>query len=331
MMKHSCLLLFCSFVFACKQPAPINNSPVPYRLEQPWPQLPKDFVLGSPSGMAVDSAQRVIVFHRARKTWPLLFPFSNAVIAENTIAVLRADSGTIINEWGAGIFIMPHSLTVDSHNDIWVTDVGLQQVLKFNHAGQLMLRVGQAGVAGNDSLHFNRPTDVAVADDGSFYVSDGYGNSRVVKFSADGHYQFSWGHKGSGPGEFSIPHGIDIDKAGRVYVADRENNRIQVFDSTGHFLKEWADHSYAKMYAVRIDKKTQQVICADYHTNYISPDGSNIRVFDTAGNRLLCFGRSGGYNGPVCRYHTLAIDSLGNIYTGDILKNRLQKFSKALH
>jgi peptidylamidoglycolate lyase len=297
-----------------------------YRLVQGWPQLPGGFLLGNPSGIGIDTEQNVIVFHRASKKWPLLFPFSFAPILENTVLVLDRNTGRIIAEWGSGLFVMPHSLTVDRDDNIWVTDVGLHQVLKFDHAGRLLLKVGAAGKPGADSLHFNRPTDVAVASDGSFYVSDGYRNSRVVKFSASGQYLFSWGTKGGGEGQFNLPHGLDLDDKGNVYVADRENSRIQVFDSDGRFISEWKDKGFGKIYAVRYDRERQNLVCSDYVTNYIHSKGSEIMVFDSGGKLITRFGRSGGYDGPVCRYHCLATDSDGNIYVGDILNNRLQKF-----
>jgi peptidylamidoglycolate lyase len=147
---------------------------------------------------------------------------------------LDPNTGRILKEWGKNIFIMPHGLTIDKGDNIWVTDVGLQQVLKFNRNGDLLMRIGTAKVAGNDSTHFDQPTDVAIAADGSFYVSDGYGNSRVVKCSSEGHFLFAWGSKGHKPGEFDLPHGIELDSAGNVYIADRENKRIQVFDPNGN-------------------------------------------------------------------------------------------------
>lgn len=120
--------------------------------------------------------------------------------------------------------------------------------MKFDHQGKLLMKIGAAGVAGDDSLHFNRPTDVAVASDGSIYVSDGYRNSRVVKFSAAGKYLYAWGVKGSGPGQFDLPHGLDLDGEGNVYVADRENSRIQIFSPSGRFIREWKDKSFGNIY-----------------------------------------------------------------------------------
>jgi DNA-binding beta-propeller fold protein YncE len=241
--------------------------------------------------------------------------------------MLDRQTGKILSSWGGNVFVMPHGLTVDKDNNVWVTDVGLHQVFKFSHEGKLLMRLGEAKIPGNDSLHFNRPTDVAVAADGSFYVSDGYRNSRVVKFSRSGKYLFEWGKKGSKPGEFNIPHAIDLDAKGNVYVADRQNNRIQEFDAKGKFLKEWKNRSFANLYSVTINKINQHLLAVDY---LIIMDtiikGSDIIEFNSEGNLIGQFGRSGSYNGPLCRYHDICVDNEGNIYVGDILGNRVQKF-----
>jgi peptidylamidoglycolate lyase len=299
-----------------------------YQRVEDWPQLPAGLLLGNPTGMAIDSAGHLLVFHRASKKWPLLLPFSKDPIPDATILELDPATGRMLKEWGKNIFIMPHGLTVDKNDNIWVTDVGLQQVLKFNRNGDLLMRVGVAKVAGNDSTHFDQPTDVAIAADGSFYVSDGYGNSRVAKFASDGHFLLAWGSKGHKPGEFDLPHGIELDSAGNVYIADRENRRIQVFDPNGRFLNEWKDKSFGDIYALRFDKTTNHMIAVDYITNHLKPKGSDVLIFNLDGIVKTRFGRSGGgYEGPISRYHDLAIDKAGNIYIGDILNNIIQKFT----
>jgi peptidylamidoglycolate lyase len=301
-----------------------------YVLVANWPQLPAGYVLSQPGGIGIDSSQNIFVFHRPGRRWKLLEDeFPDSLISSNTILMFDRNTGKIKNAWGANLFIMPHGLTVDKQNNVWVTDVGLHQIFKFSHEGKLLMKLGEAKIPGNDSLHFNRPTDVAVTNDGSFYVSDGYRNSRVVKFSKDGKYLFEWGRKGEKPGEFNIPHAIDLDAMGNVYVADRENRRIQEFDANGKFLKEWKDKSFEKLYSVAIDRKNQHVFAVDY---LIVMDmvvkGSDIIQFDQYGNVITLFGRAGSYNGPTCRYHDLAIDNEGNIYVGDILGNRIQKFKR---
>ena len=178
----------------------------------------------------------LFVFHRAGRLWTT--PFPETTISQNTVHELDNKSGKIINSWGANYFIMPHGLMDDKLGNIWLTDVALQQVFKFSHDGKLLMKLGVAKVPGNDSSHFNLPTDVAMADDGTFYVSDGYGNSRVVKFSSTGKYIKAWGTYGKKPGQVIIPHGIAIDKNNTIYVTDRQNNRVQLFDTSGNFIKE---------------------------------------------------------------------------------------------
>ena len=217
-----------------------------YELVNGWPQLPANLILGNPTGIGIDSSQNIFVFHRAEREWPLVGGMLETTISTATILMLDGNTGKLLNSWGDSLFIMPHGLTVDKNNNVWVTDVGLHQVFKFSHTGELLMKIGEANVPGNDATHFDKPTDIAVADDGSFYVSDGYGNSRVIKYSADGKYLFEWGRSGSGKGEFDIPHGITLDEKGNVYVADRGNARVQVFDSAGKFLKQWKDESLCR-------------------------------------------------------------------------------------
>ncbi len=327
-------LIFATVFFCCCCSAAVSQdlktvkNPPKYELVNDWPQLPEGYALSQPGGIGIDTSPHVFVFHRPGRRWKLLDEnFPDSLISANTILMLDRQTGKILNSWGANLFIMPHGLTVDKDNNVWVTDVGLHQVFKFSHEGKLLMTLGEAKIPGNDSLHFNRPTDVAVASDGSFYVSDGYRNSRVVKFSGSGKYLFEWGKKGSKPGEFNIPHAIDLDAKGNVYVADRQNNRIQEFDANGKFLKEWKDRSFANLYSVTINKIDQHVLAVDY---LIIMDtiikGSNILEFNAGGNLIGQFGRSGSYSGPLCRYHDICVDNEGNIYVGDILGNRVQKF-----
>ncbi len=161
-----------------------------YVLVEGWPKLPKDFVLGNPTGLGINSENNIVVFHRASRVWGELMPEDK--IQENTILTLNKQTGEVLKSWGANLFIMPHGLEVDNQNNIWVTDCGLHQVFKFDCNGNLLMILGEAKVSGNDSSHFNEPTDIAVAEDGSFYISDGYENSRIAKFSKEGKYLFEW-------------------------------------------------------------------------------------------------------------------------------------------
>lgn len=298
-----------------------------YELVKNWPQLPADSTLGNPTAVAIDTNENLIVFHRAGRTWPWLSSMPNDPIKNKTVLILDKETGKLLDSWGDSLFIMPHGLTVDHENNIWITDVALHQVFKFTNDGKLVFKLGEAGVKGNDSLHFNKPTDVAIANDGSFYVSDGYGNSRILKFSSTGKYLFEWGKKGDREGEFDIPHAITLDNNGNIYVADRENNRIQVFDSTGKFIKQWADKTFGSICAIEFDKQHSKLFAVDDFTFLkVKHRGSDVFIFDSTGRIQTRFGRSGDYAGPVSWYHDVCVDKEGNIYIGDILENTIQKF-----
>jgi peptidylamidoglycolate lyase len=320
------------FIFGCSDPvAPKLQGKTQtfsrYELVQGWPKLPEGFTLGQVTGVDVDSSQNIFLIHRAWRQWTIFNVFPDTPIAANTVVALDGSSGKLLNSWGTNLFIMPHGLTVDHQNNVWITDVGLQQVFQFSHDGVLLMTLGEARVAGNDNLHFNYPTDVAVAHDGSFYVADGYRNSRVIKFSMEGQYLFEWGQKGRGEGEFDTPHGIDLDSEGNVYVADRENNRIQKFDPQGKFIRQWQNNMGIQLYSLAVDSRNDQVFAVDFSVEQDSlVKGSDVIGLDTAMSLLGRFGRSGLYKGPVCRYHDITMDREGNIYVGDILGNRIQKF-----
>jgi peptidylamidoglycolate lyase len=323
------ILLITCYYLQPKKMGTGNDNFTRYELVKDWPVLPAGYMLGNPTGIGIDSNQDIIVFHRAGRKWPLIGPIPNSIITGNTILIIGKQTGKIINDWGDSLFIMPHGLTVDRHDNIWVTDVGLHQIFKFSHDGELLMTLGEAGIAGTDTTHFNRPTDVAVANDGSFYVSDGYGNSRIMKFSASGKYLFEWGKKGSNEGEFNIPHGLDLDANENVYVADRENNRIQVFDSSGRFLKQFSGKYFGNICSVKLDRANKKLIAVDDISFLkIKHRGSDVLIFDSTGNVQTRFGRSGFYDGPLSWYHDVAIDNEGCIYVSDILNNKIQKFRK---
>ncbi len=300
-----------------------------YELVKEWLQLPKGYIMGNPTGISIDSYQNIVVFSRAGRPW--MDPMPSTCIAEKTILLLDRNTGEVVNSWGDHLFILPHGLTVDLHNNIWVTDAGQHQIFKFSYAGELLLKLGEANVPGNDTKHFNFPTDIAVTADGSFYVSDGYGNSRIIKFSAEGNYLYEWGEKGSGPGQFNLPHGIELDTEGNVFVADRENNRIQVFTGEGKLLEERNSKRFGKIYSLAFDKSNGQLIAVDHVLDDKGdPLGSDIIVFDAANKPFTQFGRSSSfYNGPVCEYHGVVIDDEGSIYVGDIIGNTIHKLKKA--
>lgn len=289
-----------------------------------WPKLPEGHVLGLCAGVGVDAQNRVFVFHRSGRLWSN--PFPTVTIAAPTVSVIDGTTGKLINSWGENLFIMPHGLTVDHEGNLWLTDVGLQQVFKFTPEGKLLLTLGEAGVPGNDHAHFNLPTDVAVLRDGSFYVSDGYKNTRVIKFSVAGKFEFEWGTKGKGPGEFHLPHGITVDMEGRVIVCDRENARLQVFDAKGGFLHEWKGPQIGKPYGVEMGSNGHVFMIDGGSPSLKAAERGKAVELDAEGQVLDTFGAFGEDPGQFQLGHDIAIGPDGAVYVAEGTGARVQKF-----
>ncbi len=287
----------------------------------PWPRLEAGQSLGQATGIDVDRDGKLYIFHRASRKW--VEPFPVEPIAEDTIAIADAD-GRLIAGWGKNLFIMPHGLSLDASGNVWVTDVGAHQVRQFSPAGRLLLTLGEFRKAGNDRAHFNRPTDVAFGPDGTVYVSDGYKNTRVVRFTREGRYLGEWGVPGKGPGQFDLPHGIAVDRSGQVYVADRENNRLQIFDSNGRYLSEWGTDRLGDPYGVTV-APDGSIYVVD---GGFQPDRTRARVIHlTAAGRVIgTFTAATATNGDVLG-HDIAIGPDGTVYLADAWANRIRKLA----
>ena len=191
-----------------------------------WGNIPASIDLGDVAGLAVDKRDRVFLFNRG----------SDPVIVMDK-------SGEFLGSWGHGVFSNPHGASIGPDDSLYLTDNGDHTVRKFTPDGKLLLELGTPGSVGKPSPFmsgepFCRCTHTALSPSGDIYVSDGYHNARVHKFSPAGKLLFSWGQPGTGPGEFNFPHNICCDAAGLVYVADRENHRIQVFDGDGNYIRQ---------------------------------------------------------------------------------------------
>jgi DNA-binding beta-propeller fold protein YncE len=160
--------------------------------------------------------------------------------ADPVIAVDR--DGNIVRSWGKGMYTMPHAIRVDPQGNIWTTDASSSMVYKFTPDGSLLLTIDVGGQPASCSNNFCSTTDIAFAADGHLFIADGYRNARILEYTADGKKVNEWGRAGTGPGEFRLPHSIQIDERGIIYVADRENGRIQRFDRRGTFLGEWTQY-----------------------------------------------------------------------------------------
>lgn len=289
-----------------------------------WPELPIGRTLGQATGVAVDSHNHVFVFHRAGREWSV--PFPAEPIEAPTVIVFDGETGEMVNEWGSNMFVMPHGLSIDDADNVWVTDVGRHQVFKLSHDGDMLLMLGEDRVPGADSEHFNLPTDVAVLEDGGFFVSDGYANTRVVKFSSEGQFQFQWGSKGSKQGQFDLPHGIAVDGDGRVYVADRSNSRVQVFDREGSFIAQWHGPEIGRPYAVAIGPDEKAYVIDGGDQPLEPPDRSRALKLSLNGEVETTFGRFGNYDGQFLLGHDIAVAKDGAVYVVDAWGMRVQKF-----
>ena len=294
------LLFFVNGVAAKSEKLP----PLPYQPVPGFLSLPPGLYFGETSGVALNSRGHIFVFHRGS---PSLVEFDS--------------EGHFIRAIGEGLFTKSHGLRIDAEDNIWTTDVGAHTVLKFSPQGQLLIVLGRKNMAGewHDADNyplFDRPSDIAFGKDGEIYVSDGYGNSRIMKFDREGNFIKTWGSKGTAPGEFNLPHSIVVDATGRVYVCDRTNRRVQIFDSEGNFIEEWT-HVGAPY-----------GLCISQENFLFMADGINNRILKLTleGEIIGAFGKPGKGPGQFGLAHDIAVGPGNEIYVAEILNWRVQKF-----
>jgi DNA-binding beta-propeller fold protein YncE len=238
--------------------SPQNDAPNPYTTVEDWATLPSGREWGSTGGVDMDrDGAHIWVAERCG---------GNSCAGEELDPILKFDStGRLVASFGAGLFIQPHGLHVDQAGHIWVTDAAGPNgqdpqrdgkghvVMQFSRDGELLMTLGTPGIGAASRTTLDQPCDVIVAGDGTIYVADGHGGqlpgagphttARIVKFAPDGTYLMEWGSHGTGPGQFRTPHAIALDSQGRVVVADRGNDRLQVFDPDGQFIEEFYQYS----------------------------------------------------------------------------------------
>jgi sugar lactone lactonase YvrE len=300
---------------------PHVNTVVDYRFDPSWPKKPQEFYWGHIPGIAIDAKDQVYVFTRSKPP----------------VQVYDA-KGKFLRAWGSETIGSAHHIRIGPDGNIWITDLDNHVVQKYTPTGKLLQTLGTRGKAGRDQTHFNMPTDVAVTPQGDIYVSDGYGNARVVHFDKSGKYLNEWGELGQGPGQFSIPHSIAADSKGRLYVADRNNVRVQVFDPKGKLRAQWKN--LIVPWGIWISKKDEIWICGSSPMQWRPDDGALgcppkdqvFMKFAPDGRLLQLFTLPKGLDGlerpgEVNWVHCLAFDSRGNLYVGDIIGRRAQKFT----
>lgn len=205
-----------------------------YEVVEGWERLPEGWSFTEVAGVALDSSERVYVFCRG----------------EHPVIVFDKE-GRFLNAWGEGVFARPHGIFIDHEDKVHLVDCDDHTIRTFDTEGNFLSMMGEPGRSSDTGFAleaspvqyagepFNMVTNVVVLPDGGRYVTDGYGNARVHKFAPDGTLEFSWGEPGSGPGQFNLPHGLAVDSAGTVYVADRENSRVQLFSPKGEYKTSW--------------------------------------------------------------------------------------------
>jgi len=222
-----------------------------YREVAGWPRLPSGWRLGQVASVAADSQERYYLFHRGKEAPPLICFDKN---------------GRYMYSWGEGTFTRPHRIACDEDDTLWLVDEGGHVLHHYSPEGELLRRLGTKGVPGEDGTHFNRPTDITSGLNGQFYVSDGYGNHRVARFDENLNFLGQWGSEGEGAGQFVLPHAVETDPDGLVYVCDRNRWRVQIFTPEGKFLTQWTH--IGKAYQIVYTPKDHFFVC----------DGNNSRV-----------------------------------------------------
>jgi hypothetical protein len=312
----------------------------PYTVVEGWPKPlgHSGWTWGSQGGVFAETPDRIYLLQRGELPIPPKAPegytggygaFGQPATQgtprlEHCILIVDGN-GNLLEDWTQWDHLFvggrgPHHIKIspyDPEKHVWVVDDMLHQIFEFTHDGkQLVLTLGEKGVKGEDDKHFGRPTDIAWLPDGTFFISDGYINTRVVKFDKNGKYLMTWGKKGTGPGEFDLPHAIDIDARRRVYVADRSNSRIQIFDENGKYLDQWKN----------IRSPYHILITADQHLWVADGVTNKFLKYDLNGKLLYSWGTYGTFPGAFWGVHQFAVDTDGNLYAAETFGGRTQKF-----
>jgi DNA-binding beta-propeller fold protein YncE len=288
----------------------VGSGDYTYRACETWTQLPPDMILGDVAAVGVDSKDRVYVFNRSKH--PML--------------VFERD-GRFLKSWGEDIFTHPHGVSMGPDDTIYCTDDHDHTVRKCTLEGKVLLEIGipnrpQPFMSGQP---FNRCTHTALSPAGDIYITDGYSNACVHKYSPGGKHLMSWGRSGRGPGEFNLPHNVTCDADGYVYVADRENHRIQVFDGNGKYEAEWSNVHRPNGLFMPPGK------CPICYVGEIGPYfafnrgapnlGPRVSVLDNKGNVLARLGKdpsAGNEPGKFLAPHSVMADRHGDLYVGEV-------------
>jgi DNA-binding beta-propeller fold protein YncE len=302
-----------------------NAASNPYREDAGWAKLEQGRTWGAAVGVDIDrDGKSIWVFDRCST--------ADDCSGSNLAPIQKFDaSGRLVASFGAGMFNYPHGLFADREGNVWVSDGRAKNgkghtVMKFSPEGKLLMTLGKPGTAGNGPDTFNGPSDILIAPNGDIFIADGHGgetNARIVKLSKDGKFIKAWGKKGSAPGEFDSPHGLAMDSSGRLFVADRSNGRIQIFNQDGQFLAEW--RQFGRPSGVYIDKKDVVYVADSQSNDQLNPGfKQGIRIGSVKDGKVTAYIPWGETN----TLEGVAADDQGNVYGGYTNTLNFRRFVK---
>ena len=272
-----------------------------------WARLPEGWTFREVADVVVDARDRVYVFNRG----------------EHPMMVFAQD-GTFVTAWGEDLFVRPHGLTLGPDQTLYCVDDAAHCSYRCSLDGRVLQTIGTPGEGAprQSGRPFNLPTKLALdPHTGDLYITDGYGNARVHKYTADGEHLLSWGTYGTDPGEFNLPHSIATDGEGTVYVADRENHRVQLFDGEGGYLGQWNNLHRPCGLHIAGDLAYIGQLLTSLGVNADYPNlGACVSIHDLTGRRVARLGDAHFGEGPgqFTAPHGVAVDSRGDIYVGEV-------------
>jgi len=289
---------------------PYGSGKHTYELVDGWAKLPQGWKILDVGGVTVDKKDNVYVFNRS----------------EHPLMIFDRD-GNLKSHWGGGMFKRAHGSCIDPQGNIFCTDDENHTVRKFTPDGKLLMTLGTEDKPSDTGYTkmfdffaslvtitrgggpFNRPTGVAIGPSGNIYIADGYGNAQVHKFNAEGKHLLSWGGPGTGPSQFRLPHNVWVDKKEHVWIPDRENSRIQIFDSEGKLLTMWTDLC-----------RPTDLFIDEQETVYVCDLADRVSIY-TIDGKLLSQWQAKGMsreNALFIAPHAITLDSQGSIYVGEV-------------
>ncbi len=311
---------------------PTNDAPNPYKTITNWAHLPDGRKWGSTAGVTPGPDGNIWAYDRCG---------ANSCAGSDLDPILEFDpSGKLLRHFGKGLFVQPHGLSVDKDGNVWVTDdqakdgKGLQ-VFKFSPDGRVLMTLGKKGVAGEGTDTFGAPSAAVVAANGDIFVADGHNgcecnNSRIVKFSKDGKFLMQFGKKGSGPGELDLPHALAFDSRGRLFVADRSNNRVQIFDQNGKFIAAWKQFGRPSGLFISRDILYVSDSESQPEDGYGHDPGvrRGIRIGNISDGKVTAFIPDPAPTGITSMAEGVAADRNGNVYGAEVGPMDLKKYVK---